>query len=90
MATIGIYGLTAGEVGARRSELGVRLALGATRRAAVWTVIRPAARALLAGAVLGLAGTLAVARWVVDLHGGAIRASNHPDGGALIDVAIPE
>ena len=70
LATIGIYGLTAGEVGARRSELGVRLALGATRRAAVWTVIRPAARALLAGAVLGLAGTLAVARWVGSLlHG---------------------
>jgi signal transduction histidine kinase len=33
---------------------------------------------------------LAVARWVVDLHGGTIAARNHPDGGAVIDVAIPE
>jgi len=32
---------------------------------------------------------LAVARRVVELHGGSIQASNHPDGGALFRVRIP-
>jgi two-component system sensor histidine kinase HydH len=32
---------------------------------------------------------LAVARRVVELHGGSIQATNHPDGGALFRVRIP-
>src|SRR5439155_5264785 len=43
LAAIGVYGLTAGEVAARWRELAVRLALGASRREALWTVIRPGA-----------------------------------------------
>ena len=43
LAMIGIYGLTAGEVTARWRELAVRLALGASRRDAFWTVLRPCA-----------------------------------------------
>jgi two-component system sensor histidine kinase HydH len=42
------------------------------------------------GKVRGTGLGLAVARWVVDLHGGAIRAGTHPDGGAVIDLSIPE
>lgn len=33
---------------------------------------------------------LAVARRIVELHGGTIEASDHPDGGALFRVTIPE
>jgi len=33
---------------------------------------------------------LAVARRIVELHGGTLRASNHPQGGALFRVSIPE
>ncbi len=33
---------------------------------------------------------LAVARRIVELHGGSIRADNHPDGGAVFRVSIPE
>jgi putative ABC transport system permease protein len=43
LAAIGVYGLTAGEVASRRQELAVRIALGATRRQVLATVIRPSA-----------------------------------------------
>lgn len=32
---------------------------------------------------------LAVARRIVELHGGSIAAANHPDGGALFSVSLP-
>jgi len=41
------------------------------------------------GRPLGNGLGLAVARRVVELHGGSIRASNHPAGGALFRVRIP-
>jgi putative ABC transport system permease protein len=62
LAAVGIYGLTAGEVTSRWRELGVRLALGATRPEALWMVMRSSAIALSAGIVLGLALGSAVAR----------------------------
>jgi two-component system sensor histidine kinase HydH len=33
---------------------------------------------------------LAVARRIVELHGGTIRAANHPEGGAVFRISIPE
>jgi putative ABC transport system permease protein len=60
LSVVGIYGLTAGDVAARWRELAVRLALGATRREAVWTVIRPSAHVLAAGAGIGVAGAVSI------------------------------
>lgn len=62
LAMIGVYGLTAGDVSARWNELAIRLALGASRRNALWTVIRPCAAVLAAGTVLGTAGALGAGR----------------------------
>jgi putative ABC transport system permease protein len=60
LSTIGVYGLAASEVSARWRELAVRLALGASHREALWTVIRPSAAILAAGASLGILGALSV------------------------------
>ena len=38
----------------------------------------------------GMGMGLAVARSVVDNHGGSIRAANHPEGGAVFTISIPE
>jgi two-component system sensor histidine kinase HydH len=32
---------------------------------------------------------LAVARRIVELHGGAISTTNHPEGGAIFQITIP-
>jgi ABC-type antimicrobial peptide transport system permease subunit len=52
LAALGIHGLIAASVSERTREMGIRLALGATRRGAVGTVAWP-------GIVLAAAGTIA-------------------------------
>src|SRR5207247_5039859 len=70
LSAIGVYGLTAGEVTMRRRELAIRLALGARRRGAMWSVIRPGAIALAAGAVIGSVAALPSGRAMTALlHG---------------------
>jgi putative ABC transport system permease protein len=70
LAAIGVYGLTAGEVIARWRELAVRLALGATRQEALWTIVRPAATAVGTGVLSGISAALVMARWMQSLlHG---------------------
>ncbi len=51
----GLYGLLAQLVTQRTREIGVRVALGATRSQVVWLVIRQAARMIAGGAIIGLA-----------------------------------
>ena len=60
LSMIGVYGLSAGEVAARWREIAIRLALGASRRDALWTVIRPCVVVLAAGATLGLLGAVSM------------------------------
>jgi putative ABC transport system permease protein len=58
LSIIGVYGLTASDVGARWREIAIRLALGASHRRAFWTVVRPCAVMLVIGAALGVLGAL--------------------------------
>ena len=67
LAGIGVYGLAAGEVVSRWREVGVRLALGAARREALWTVMRSSATALSVGIVGGLIIASIVARGMKSL-----------------------
>ena len=60
LAALGIYGVLAYFVSQRSRELGIRLALGARPRALFGMVVRQGMRPVAAGAVLGLAGAVAV------------------------------
>lgn len=64
LALIGLYGTMAYNVTRRRKEIGIRVALGATRVRLVRLVAGQAGRMILAGLVLGGAGTVAATRLV--------------------------
>ena len=54
LGAVGIYGVTAYAAGQRRSEIGVRLAMGAERIDVVKMVVREGARRTLVGLAIGL------------------------------------
>lgn len=64
LASIGIYGVTAYNVGCRATEIGVRMALGATRRSVVRLVLRGAGGLIVMGLAIGLPLAFAVGRFL--------------------------
>ena len=62
LAAVGIYGVFAAEVTARRKEIGVRLALGAQGRGVLALVLGRAIRLAIAGAAAGIIGGVLLAR----------------------------
>jgi len=59
LTAIGLYGVLASSVVTRTREMGVRMALGATRHQVLAIVLRRAMRLLLLGISLGVAGAFA-------------------------------
>jgi predicted permease len=67
LASVGVYGAMAHTVGTRTREIGIRMALGATRREVVGMVLRHAGAIALMGVVIGLAVVFAARRRLEDV-----------------------
>jgi predicted permease len=62
LAAVGLYGVMSYLVARRRSEFGIRLALGARRGTVLWMVLRESGALVAVGVALGLALALAAGR----------------------------
>jgi ABC-type antimicrobial peptide transport system permease subunit len=67
LAAVGLYGLLAYSVRQRTREIGIRMALGATAAQVRNLVLRQAAAVLGIGLLGGIAGALAIGRWLSSL-----------------------
>jgi predicted permease len=89
LVLIGLHGLIAYGVARRRSEIGIRVALGAGRARVLWLVQRDVLLMTTAGTLLGLLASLGLARFVEGLLYGL--APNDPltmSGAALLLIAL--
>jgi ABC-type antimicrobial peptide transport system permease subunit len=64
LAVIGLYGVMAFVVTQRTQEIGLRMALGASRSAAVWLILRDAAAMIAGGILIALPAAWALRRFV--------------------------
>ncbi|HEY7876958.1 MAG TPA: ABC transporter permease [Gemmatimonadaceae bacterium] len=67
LAAVGIYGVISYTVSQRGRELGIRIALGATRRNVMGQVLRPGLAMTVAGVAVGIVASLAITRLIASL-----------------------
>jgi putative ABC transport system permease protein len=67
LAAVGLYGVVAQGVTERTHEIGVRMALGAQQRSVVGLIVAQGLSMAVVGSVIGVAGALALSRWVEGL-----------------------
>jgi putative ABC transport system permease protein len=67
LAAVGIYGVMSYVVGQRRSEIGIRLALGATGDSILRMVVAGGARLVLVGLAIGVPAALMLSRFLQSL-----------------------
>jgi len=88
MSAVGVYGVLAFLVGQRRSEIGLRLAIGASSSGVVWLFVREGIVLILIGVGVGLAGALAGGRWVAALLFGVTPADPATFAAAAVMLAL--
>jgi ABC-type antimicrobial peptide transport system permease subunit len=64
LAAVGIYAVVAFSVDLRLHEIGVRMALGAEARHVLGLVVRQGLSMAVVGTVVGVAGAVALSRWI--------------------------
>jgi ABC-type antimicrobial peptide transport system permease subunit len=85
LALAGVYGVLSYTVARRRSEIGLRLALGASRASVRRLIVAQGMRPVLVGLLLGVAGALALARLMSGLLYG-VSAADAPTYAAVAAV----
>jgi predicted permease len=83
LAIIGLYGVTAYNAGCRTGEIGVRMALGATRGGIVRLVLRGSVALICVGVLVGLPLTIIASRFL----GSQLYGAN-PYDPAVISIAV--
>jgi putative ABC transport system permease protein len=84
LAAIGIYGVVSFAAQQRTAEIGIRMAMGASRGAVAQLIAGDSLRLLGLGVALGLAGVLAVGRWLAS----SLYQVSATDPAILIGVAV--
>jgi predicted permease len=87
LAAIGLYGLVSYTVARRTSEIGLRMALGASRPAILWLIFRKSLTLIAIGVVLGLALAFAATRLVSSMLYGLEARSPIISAGATLFLA---
>jgi len=89
LASLGLYGVMAYRAARRTNEIGIRMALGATRGQVQGMVLRESLLLVIAGIAIGVPATLAAARLVSSLLFG-VKAADPLTiaGGALLMIAV--
>ena len=64
LALVGLFSVVSYSVAQRTTELGIRMALGASRRHIAWIAMRIAARSVIVGIVVGLAVDMLIQRFL--------------------------
>jgi ABC-type antimicrobial peptide transport system permease subunit len=88
LASTAMYGLLAYSVSRRTAEIGLRLALGAPRRAVRWIVLRDSLVLSVVGLALGLAAAVATSRFAAALLHGIAPQDPAALGGACIVILL--
>jgi predicted permease len=88
LAAVGTYGVLSYLVAERRREIGVRMALGASRAAVVRQVMTEGIRLTLFGLGLGLAGAAALSRFMTTLLFGVAPADPLTLGAVVPTIAL--
>jgi putative ABC transport system permease protein len=84
LAASGIYGVLSFVTAGRTQEMGIRAAMGASRRRLIWLVIRGGSLPVLTGIAIGLAGAAAFGRLLRSM----LFAVNPTDGVTLAAVSL--
>jgi predicted permease len=67
LSAVGVYGVFAYSVSQRSQEMGIRLALGASRSGLLALIVAQAGRLIVAGGVLGLAGAFLLSKLLTSM-----------------------